>query len=543
MNIILSVICFMTINHTDQVTDYLAGMEKQDRENTEIQLEWSGSITGDMEQAAALWNKGEFEQAISLVRDIENRVDGLAVVVNFRHPVTTANPYWATDIKVNTGNYGYRETELVFAENGNIFVIAHGVYSVNQRLHVYMSTDGGVNWALTGEMGNGTNDIPDVDAAEVSGHIYVAYATESAPTYGRVRRVNTNTGAFDTGYGYVNAIPAAYDIYNVSIEPNRTSEDEIYYTAIDISRNLHFYYASTSSPSTWTGIPTNVTDAERGLDSDYGYIAGAGHFLWISYIDTDDYLCVRGRSSTAWSANNMLASVSSLIFHSTAVAQHGDDVIAFYVSPSNLLRYQITYNDGSTWSSGGSSIWTGSAGAIDVTGRGNEGWHMCFSSFSTTQDMHYSSRGYASGSWETAQLIGEHDVYLNYKPSIDYLGTNGSYGLVYIDDNNDIWFDRSDWQPGVLDHEKKSDPSCIIELAPNPCHDFTKLNITLNRHGIVRMSVYDISGRMVKIVQSEAERTGMHTVDLNVQDLAAGVYLVSIKTPDKQIVKTMTIIQ
>lgn len=534
-------ICMAAVLWAGPTSQYLADMDQAAKGNAVIQLESSGAPTEDMVYAENLWNTGRYDEALSLIDQIEEENGALAVVINYRNPVIIENPRWADDILVNSTGYALDDVELIYGDNGHLFVLAEGDSSGLHRWFMHMSTDGGSSWAQTTSYYGAADDVVSCDAGEYPGYVYVAYCWAGAPTSGRLRRVFETDGTMDNDFFYVDVFTTTGNILEVNFEPNRYSQTEMYYSAICDLNVLHYFYAS--DPTSWTGIATNVNNAERGLDMDYGFMSVASHYLWISYISTADSLCARARTAGVWAAHDNIDDASTQSYHQTAVAQHGDTVMILFEDQTFVWRYRVTYDDGGSWAWG--QPYPDSAAAADVTGRGNEGWQVSYATYddAAPEDVYYTNRTYALGSWSTPELLSEHDQWIQFRTSIDYLGAAGAYGVVYITDGGDIYFDRSDWQQDINEHKTVERFPQFVRLAPNPSSNHVDLTIALETEGLVKISMYDVTGRMIKNLMNERQPAGTYTLKIDNQNLAAGTYFIRVETADGTATKKMTLIR
>jgi hypothetical protein len=538
----IAMISMVAVLWAGPTSQYLADMNQSSKENIEIQLEINGMPTQDMRYAEDLWNTGRYDDAVALIEKLEEEHGAVCFAMNYRQPTFASNPRWADDVMVNSNGYYYRELELIYGDTGNYFVIARADSGGTYQWFVMMSTDGGSNWAQTASWYGASSPIPSVDAGEYTGFVYVAYCTESASNNGRIRRVNSSTGAMDTGFagtGFVDVFTSPDNVVEVNFEPNRETWGEMYFGAIDDGNILHWFY--TTDPTTWNGIAVNVTNAERGLDMDYGWLS-SGHYLWMSYITTADSVCARARTPGSWGVHDNIDDVNTMSYAPTAIAMHGDTVLIPFLDTDFNVAYRITYDDGGSWLLG--TIDSDSSACGDATGRGNEGWQVSWSKYDNNapEDIYYRTRGY-SGSWQTEQLVSEYDAYIQYRTSIDYLGAPGVYGIAYIDDNYDIYFDRLDWQPGVAEYTPVDDFSRFVTLAPNPTRSHVNLTVALNMDGMVKISMYDATGRLVKNIMNENQSAGTYTLTLDNHDLASGLYFVRVETDAGTTTKKMTLIR
>jgi hypothetical protein len=80
-------------------------------------------------------------------------------------------------------------------------------------------------------------------------------------------------------------------------------------------------------------------------------------------------------------------------------------------------------------------------------------------------------------------------------------------------------------------------------LAPNPCRDHSCLSYVVENAGRVSVVVFDATGRLVEVVSDVIHQPGEYTITLDNQELAAGVYVLYVKTPDRQYSRTMTVLK
>ena len=76
---------------------------------------------------------------------------------------------------------------------------------------------------------------------------------------------------------------------------------------------------------------------------------------------------------------------------------------------------------------------------------------------------------------------------------------------------------------------------------PNPTRSETNIKFTLPRSAKVNLSLYDMSGRLVKVLVNESKDSGIHTVNVNTGTLTRGVYYYKLQAGDFSAVKKMTL--
>ncbi len=78
---------------------------------------------------------------------------------------------------------------------------------------------------------------------------------------------------------------------------------------------------------------------------------------------------------------------------------------------------------------------------------------------------------------------------------------------------------------------------------PNPFNPVTKINYDLPKSGMVKLVVYDILGREIKILVNEFTQAGKYSVEFDGSKFASGVYFYRIQAGDFMSVKKMLMIK
>ncbi|MFI5130701.1 MAG: T9SS type A sorting domain-containing protein [Chitinophagales bacterium] len=76
---------------------------------------------------------------------------------------------------------------------------------------------------------------------------------------------------------------------------------------------------------------------------------------------------------------------------------------------------------------------------------------------------------------------------------------------------------------------------------PNPFRNETTIQYTLPQTGQVKLSLFDISGRAVKVLVSGSKEAGTHAISFNTGSLTRGIYYYRIQVGDFTDVKKLTI--
>jgi hypothetical protein len=80
---------------------------------------------------------------------------------------------------------------------------------------------------------------------------------------------------------------------------------------------------------------------------------------------------------------------------------------------------------------------------------------------------------------------------------------------------------------------KRTPHNFQISLFPNPFNNTTAISYSLPRAANVTISLFDITGRLVRVVQEGRFEAGEHQVTLNAEGLASGIYFARLQTANQ----------
>ena len=83
----------------------------------------------------------------------------------------------------------------------------------------------------------------------------------------------------------------------------------------------------------------------------------------------------------------------------------------------------------------------------------------------------------------------------------------------------------------------------VMKNYPNPFNPATKIDFKIPADGFVRLSVYDISGKLVKELINEFKTKGDYQIGFNGSNLSSGVYFYKLEINGKSFVSKMTLIK
>ncbi|MDG5766801.1 T9SS type A sorting domain-containing protein [Balneolales bacterium ANBcel1] len=91
--------------------------------------------------------------------------------------------------------------------------------------------------------------------------------------------------------------------------------------------------------------------------------------------------------------------------------------------------------------------------------------------------------------------------------------------------------------------EETPDKLTLHRNYPNPYNPVTTIQFELPEQVDVRLTVYDILGRRVAVLVSDKMTAGTHTVQFDASNLASGVYIYRMTTPEFSKTRRMTVIK
>jgi len=68
---------------------------------------------------------------------------------------------------------------------------------------------------------------------------------------------------------------------------------------------------------------------------------------------------------------------------------------------------------------------------------------------------------------------------------------------------------------------------------PNPFNPFVTINLDLPKAEIVDIRVYDLSGRTAGVIYQGYLQSGFHSWDWNPENLASGIYILSVRAGER----------
>jgi hypothetical protein len=151
----------------------------------------------------------------------------------------------------------------------------------------------------------------------------------------------------------------------------------------------------------------------------------------------------------------------------------------------------------------------------------------------SSQNGEWSSIGNVSGAGTTASSQ-------SYTFTDRNLNTGSfSYRLKQIDYNGNFEYYNLSSEVVIGVPEKFA----LMQNYPNPFNPSTRIDYQLPNDGIVKLSVFDNSGKEVKTLVNEYRSAGYYTVDLNASSLSSGIYYYRLTSGANNSVKKMLLVK
>jgi len=152
--------------------------------------------------------------------------------------------------------------------------------------------------------------------------------------------------------------------------------------------------------------------------------------------------------------------------------------------------------------------------------------------------------GLDSASWKlqsfniTSYVAGSTNMLIRFRDSCD---ANTNWDGWYVDNIN-----VTGYQPaptGVISNNTVPDKYSLEQNYPNPFNPSTQINYSIAKTGFVRISVFDVLGREVKVLLNEVKTPGFYAVDFDGTNLSSGMYFYRIESGNFVDTKKMTLIK
>lgn len=513
------------------LSEKLASIPPASRARAAIELEPLAPLSpGQSALARAVvsrWSRGLCDEALADLSRLEASGAALGLGISWAGG-SAAEPLRNGDVRIGGARVAARTACVDYhAATGNLFsAVQWGSYTGTSNWTMNLSTDEGATWAETYNWTSSVGII-DVDATVVAGYVYVAYIVGDATDEVRTRRCLATNGSIDDGYGYQVALDAGANTFgDVAVASNADDYDNrIYIFAIQSDHVLRYAWDVATDGTTFTDVtPPATADVFYGLDATWDHGLECTDFLYVSYVGTDQYIHVLGRSESAWTAHAVASSTGP--FLSTSISAYGPTIICAYEMPMTNgtgIEYRINYNCGEdTWGIGtlatpdGTTVTGYYSPSVDArTGLGTGITYQA--EMGELDAVLYQYRlGYAPGMWTDPLAFNDLDVVTGTPTALSPITPAASgfnHGAIYIGTQSIPYFDRLGLGAAGAPAPGESGAALAwLPATPNPCRDRTTIRFELPEPGRAKLELYDVAGRLVATIADEDFEAGTHAL-------------------------------
>jgi streptogramin lyase len=97
--------------------------------------------------------------------------------------------------------------------------------------------------------------------------------------------------------------------------------------------------------------------------------------------------------------------------------------------------------------------------------------------------------------------------------------------------------------PTAVSYNPPPSPLSVEPNVPNPFNPITTVRFTLPAAGQTRVTVFDVTGRVVATLLDRPMSAGLHAVEWNAENAASGVYFVRVESGGKRVARKMTLLK
>jgi hypothetical protein len=493
---------------------------------------------------------------------------------------------WYDDVRIDP-NDGVFDVKIASLSNGDLYAIARWSEG-DGHLIVYRSIDNGDSWSVYSDYNPPSGysfSYPGILISSDTIIYWYIMKRESDNTYRTWVKAclqgpsetaiywGSPTGGFNP-VRYTD-LHLATDVYSYEYEYLYATWCE-QYGNIDSTRVM-FARSDELDVSLWEGGPTLISRTigdniyYRGSKIAYG--SSDLDMLWIvAYLHPNYYpqtydRAIKGLYSTdygsTWSSGYYITSLTNHLDETEpaiAGAHTNTNWVVLYTQKDTIggdddrdVRNCYSTNDGTNWTN---DDWISNSNSFKPDVWVDSGSTHFFGTCRQNRTAPAEYVRYKVGnidnpsSWINSIGINDNpasaNLSENYVPSISYnegtdeaiIAWTSYQGYVYS-----IWFD-AELAPGHGIADKKTTIKTeSMNLTPNPSRGKATLYYSLNNEGIVNVSLYDVSGKMVERLFNGTQKAGRHSINIENMTIAPGVYFVRMETSDNVETKTLTILK
>ncbi|MBU1652238.1 T9SS type A sorting domain-containing protein, partial [bacterium] len=151
--------------------------------------------------------------------------------------------------------------------------------------------------------------------------------------------------------------------------------------------------------------------------------------------------------------------------------------------------------------------------------------------------------GYAAGNYTFSARVGYEPDVVWAEDSFPFTKLGASDGMAFIPFAVDGAPNPFDVIDKGEEHAKLPHDSAIVNAYPNPFNPTTTLSYSLDAAGPVKLSIYDIQGRLLTTLVDGFRNTGIHEVTFGAEGLSSGIYFARIETGNRSVMQKLMLVK
>jgi hypothetical protein len=463
-------------------------------------------------------------------------------------------PLWGPDATVYGDNIKYinplkSERMIAYDQTENGILFAAFVVPNGDTAHIYRSTDGGNNWALWNGMrhpGNVWSSLELVVAEGDSSFLFF-FAKSSA-------------GNGDIYVGRWNLAGTTADLFSVKVDADtvanfsacRDIENPYRLYVVYETRNGEYNIYGKQSEDygkTWTNNDVTITDTQTPPKPDICY--GNGGHVYVVCRDwrqsSVDSVSFRLKHSTnrgeTWLGSTQIGTPITPVYDPVVGARHTGGTVwlvhmrnmeAHNGSGLGVFTYTST-NNGDTWRYGGDGgIGHGDTDSDEQMPSIACSWGPGLPTVSYTVTPGESIMfTWCPGdtNWTTPERVNDHQGTGFFPSQAGWKTVGGNWSTVLYAGYtaHGLYFDAFS-MTGTDEGRPVAEKPVALTARPSPALDRAVISYSLPGTGPARVSVSDIAGREVAVLEHGTFAAGVRSVVWNCKKAPAGVYLIRVDT-------------
>jgi hypothetical protein len=444
-------------------------------------------------------------------------------------------------------------------QNGDMYaslLVPHT--GTDDTVYIYRSQDGGLTWqyfdfCYSSGAAGGISDqeiLVGYDGTDAYIYTFLVYDGSSVSSGIWLKRYRPDGSA-----NWIQIVQRGDTIANISVDRNIENPQHIFLAWLTTTQNIDME-SSSDYGATW-GNHRNVVNNSK----DVSVCAGGGGYVYITFV-LNDTIIVAARYT-----NNLVSpSLAYSFLETDDENEYTPSIAAARTTPASSqvawvlyrnrndlgnysIRYSTTTDGGASWASGTPwpptnnphATWAmrypyarvayNDALVRVVASIPEAGYDSLIYAYSTTS---------APTSWSGRGIFNDHNITGEFGARVNYSDDCSGGYLVYRQyASSNIWCDAFDFS-GIDD---ATDNFVGINLSPNPSNGIATLSYSVKKEGNVRISVYNLAGRLIKNLLSENKKAGEYSLNIDNRDLPSGVYFIRVSSPDGVFTKSITVLR